>query len=151
MKVIVDTNILIDHFAQRQPYCQTARKLLVLGALGEFELWASSSQITDVFYLMTSGPKKMSPDAAKEALRKLSDVVHICSLGEREVFAALDSTWNDVENACIHQAAVKVGAQAIATRNKKDFALSSIRALDCEDLFARIEAERGIAYAEIGL
>jgi len=149
MRVLVDTNILIDFFAHRDPHYQLARKLLLLGALGEFEIWMSASQMTDVFYLLTSGPNKLDPEEAKQSLRRLRQVVHVCALGEEEVDAALDSTWKDFEDACILQAALKTRSKAIITRNQKDFDKSPIRVFDCGQLFAYLESEKGLAYDEI--
>ena len=149
MRVLLDTNILLDYFAHRDPHYQSARKLMLFAALGEFELWASSSQLTDVFYLLTSGQDKLSSDEAKESLQRLRRIVHVCSMGEEEVDAALLSAWEDFEDACVFQIALKVKAEAIASRNAKDFIRSPIRVLSCEELFAHIEKEKGISYDEI--
>ncbi|MBQ3106415.1 MAG: PIN domain-containing protein [Eggerthellaceae bacterium] len=151
MRLIVDTNIIIDFLARRSPFDESARKLLVLASLGEFELWMSSSQVTDVFFIMTSGPResRLSSDAAKEALRKLRKAVRICSLSENDVDAVLDSPWGDFEDACVHRAALRVKADALVTRNKKDYTRSSVKVLDFDDLFAYLEREKGLAYEEI--
>ena len=42
MRVLVDTNVLIDFLAQRAPFFDEARKLLVFAAMGDYELWALS-------------------------------------------------------------------------------------------------------------
>lgn len=57
MKLLLDTNILLDCMMDRQPFAADARKLLILGALGEVDLWMSPSQFTDAFYLLTEGGK----------------------------------------------------------------------------------------------
>ena len=49
MRVLVDTNVLIDFLAQRAPFFDEACKLLVFAAMGDYELWASASQISDIF------------------------------------------------------------------------------------------------------
>ncbi len=149
MRVLLDTNILLDYFARRDPHYHSARKLLLFAALGEFELWISSSQLTDVFYLLTSGTDKLSSEEAKASLCRLRKIVHVCSIGEEEIDAALSSTWSDFENACVFQAAVKARSQAIATRNAKDFDRSSIRVFSCEELLTRIEKEQGVSYDEV--
>lgn len=149
MRVFLDTNILLDYFAHRDPFFVSARKLLLFSYVREFETWVSASQITDVFYLLTTGPQKISQEEAKCALRKLRTFVHVCSIGEEEVDAALRSSWDDFEDACVLQAALKVKADAIVTRNKKDFFGSPLRVLDCEELFRFMEEERGLVYDEI--
>ena len=49
MKLLLDTNILLDCMMDRQPFAADARKLLILGALGEVDLWMAPSQISDAF------------------------------------------------------------------------------------------------------
>lgn len=51
MKLLLDTNILLDCMMDRQPFAADARKLLILGALGEVDLWMSPSQFTDAVLL----------------------------------------------------------------------------------------------------
>ena len=39
VKVLLDTNILIDFALRREPYFKQARKVMILGYLREIELW----------------------------------------------------------------------------------------------------------------
>ena len=148
-RLLVDTNIVIDALAHREPFDQSAKLLIALAWLGEFELWISVSQLTDLFYVLSDGGKRSQAEQAKRTLQELRRAVRICSVGEREADAALASTWLDFEDSCVHQAAVKMQVDAIVTRNKKDFVLSSVRVLDCDELFALIEAQDHISYTEI--
>ncbi len=150
-RLLVDSNIIIDALVRRAPFDESARLLIALGMLGEFELWVSISQLTDIFYVLSEGGKRSWAEQAKHRMRELRRAVRVCSLGEREADAALASTWADFEDSCVHQAAVKMQVDAIITRNKKDFVLSSIRVLDCEELFALIEAQDHVSYAELAL
>ena len=68
------------------------------------------------------------------------------ALSETDVDAALDSPWSGFEDACVYQCALKVKADAIVTRNQKDFEKSSIKVFDCTGLFAYLEEEKGLVY-----
>ncbi|MGV8082139.1 MAG: PIN domain-containing protein [Coriobacteriia bacterium] len=149
MRILVDTNIAIDRLARRKPFEASAKKLFLLGALGEFDLWIGASQVNDIFFLLTNGPDKVSTEDAKRAIRNLRRHAHVCSLKEADIDAALDSTWGDFENACIYQSAAKLKADAIVTRNQRDFDKSSIKVFDCDELFAYLKEERGLTYDEI--
>lgn len=151
MRVFLDTNILIDYLAHREPYYEAARKTLVLSALGEFEPWMGASQMADVFYLLTAGPEKMDPIAAKGALRRLRQHIRVGSLSEAEIDDALESPWEDFEDACVYQTAVALNVDVIVSRNQKDFLRSSIKVMDCQEFFAFLEEEHGLAYEEIDL
>lgn len=149
MRLLIDTNIVIDLLAHRRPFEDSAKKLFIFGALGEFDLWIGASQITDIFFLLTSGPEKIAVEDAKLALRRLRKHVHICSLNEADVDAALDSTWGDFGDACVFQSALKLKADAIITRNRKEFEKSSIRVFDCEEFFDYLAEDKGLVYEEI--
>lgn len=145
MRLLVDTNIIIDHMEDRVPFSRSAEKLIVLGYLREFDLVMSASQVTDAFYLLTGGRASLA-DEVKQKLKKLRAAVRVCSLGEADIDAALDSTWHDFEDACVYQCALKVKADAIVTRNQKDFEKSSIKVFDCDELFAYLKDEKGLVY-----
>lgn len=63
MRLLVDTNIIIDHLRARNPFVLSAKKLMTLGFLHEFELWISVSQVMDVRCLLADGGK---PSLARE-------------------------------------------------------------------------------------
>ncbi|HIY82381.1 MAG TPA: PIN domain-containing protein [Candidatus Rubneribacter avistercoris] len=150
MRFLVDTNIAIDHMMDREPFSRSASKLITLGFLHEFELGMSSSQITDAFYLLTGGRLSLA-DEVKQKLKTLRGAMRVYSLTEADIDAALDSAWDDFEDACVYQCARKIKADAIITRNQKDFARSSIRVFDCDELFAYLEKEKGLVYDFIPL
>lgn len=149
MRLFVDTNIVVDYLDNREGFSQSARKLMILGFLGEFELWMSASQITDLFYILTNGGRAFQSEKVKGDIRKLRRFMHVCSLGAADVDAALDSTWDDFEDNCLYQCACKTKVDAIITRNKKDFAKSSIKVFDCDGWFAYLEKNEGLTYEEI--
>lgn len=151
MRCLVDTNILMDVYLDRTPFSEPAELMLALGLVGELELWSSSSQITDAFYLLSEGGKRSLADRTRSIIKKTRKGVRVCSVGEQEIDAALDSPWEDFEDACLYQCALKVGADAIITRNKSDYLRSSIKVFDCDELFAYLKLERNIDYGLIDL
>lgn len=149
MNYFVDTNIVVDYLDERPKFFESARKLMILGFLHEFTLWMSSSQVTDLFYLLSNGGRSSEASEVKKSIRDARQFVRICSLAEADVDAALDSTWDDFEDACVYQCALKLKADAIITRNQKDFEKSTIKVFDCDELFAYLATERGLTYEEI--
>ena len=92
MKLLLDTNILLDCMMGRQPFAADARKLLISGALGEVDLWMSPSQFTDAFYLLTEGGKPRLAESVKLRLLKVKRLARICTLGEHDIESALESS-----------------------------------------------------------
>ena len=149
MRVFVDTNIVLDCMADRQPFAADARKLLILGAINEVELWLCPTQLTDLFYLLTDGGKSRMAAEAKSRLATVRKFVHVGLMGEDVIDAALRSSWDDFEDACLYQCALQVKPDVIITRNGKDFERSRIPVLTCAEFFDYLEQEKGLVYEEM--
>ena len=153
MKLFIDTNVIVDFFAQRKPFYDAARKLFLVGMLGEYDMWTGASQITDIYYLLTNAKEgqRLRAEQARQEIIKLRKFVRISAFTEADIDTVLSSTWSDFEDACVYQCACKIKADAIITRNQKDFEKSSIKAFDCDEWFAYLEQTRGLMYEEIPL
>lgn len=151
MRLLVDTNIVIDCLRKRQPFADSAKLLIALGKLGEHELWLSPTQLGDAYYLLTDGGKKSLVGKVRSELYSLREAMGVCSFGEQEADEALGLEWDDFEDALVYEAARSVRADAIITRNQKDFEKSAIPVFDCDEFFSWFAEEHGIRYAEIAL
>lgn len=151
MKLLLDTNVLIDSILSREPFCATADLLLGLGEIGEFDLFISASQFTDALYILSSGGKHAQLEQARNAMKQARNSVHIAALGEADIDAVLASDWEDLEDACVYQAAREVRADAIITRNQKDFEKSSIPVFDCNEFFEWMKQTYGVEYENIAI
>ena len=144
MKLLLDSNIVIDFLAKREPFCESAEKLMLLGKTGDLELWVSTTQANDIFYVLGSG-KSSNAWLVKEKMQKLKTFLRFCGLDEEHFLNALDSSWLDLEDACVHEVAIYLSADAIITRNKKDFEKSTIPVYDCDEFFEFMKAQ-GVEY-----
>lgn len=150
IRALVDTNVLIDFLARREPFYLQSRRLLIFAAMGDYELWMSASQATDLYYILTNGGQKDRAEPCKAALRKLRKVVSVAAPGEREVDAALDSPWTDFEDALICQTAIGIRAQAIVTRNLEDFSQAPLPVFDVDSFCTWMERTHHVSYEEFG-
>lgn len=107
---------------------------LVRWATAEASLCATT--VTTVDYLLT---QSLSRDEARQALRGLLKLFEIAPVNRSVIEKALRSKIEDFEDAILEQATRLVGAEAIITRNTKDFHRSSIKALDPAEPFAALE------------
>ena len=148
-KLLLDTNVFIDALAGRQPYERNAKLILALGMVGEFDLWFSAAQATDIFYILSDGGKASRAEWAKAQLAELRGFANACAFTGEDIDCALASTWRDFEDSCINQIAHKVKPDAVVTGNVKDFALSDFPVFDCDGLFEWIRGKDGVSYCEI--
>lgn len=151
MRLVLDTNILIDFVVEREPYAEAAQLLMLLGYLQEFELWIGTSQITDLIYVLTDGGKASQASAAQNIMRNLKKMIHVYASDEEDYDFVANCSWGDLEDAFVYQTARKVKAEAIITRDMQGFSKSSMPCFSCEKLFKHIEESQGISYAQLML
>jgi predicted nucleic acid-binding protein len=147
--LLLDSNILIDYLAQREPFYGAARKLMILGVLEEARLWISASQINDVFYVVTNGGQASKSTKCQDQLTACRKVINICSVNESDIDAALNAGWQDLEDACVSVCAQKINADFIITRDAKGFKDSPTQALDAQAYFDYLATSKGLTYEEI--
>ncbi len=131
-RVLLDTNIIIDLLAKREPFDQDAKKLFTLADKKKFTLFSSALSIANVSYVLL---KKRKPEETKQILRKLKFLVGILNLDERVINLALnDSEFKDFEDGLQYYSALENNIDIIATRNLKDFQNSNIPAMTAKQL-----------------
>ena len=151
IRVLVDSNVLVDYLSRRGGFYELARRLMIFAEMGDYELWVSSSQVTDIFYVLSNGGRPSCAPAAREALLALRRFVRVCAPGEREVDRALESDWPDFEDALVYQVATSIDASVIVTRNVRDFGRSAVPVRTPEEFFSWMERRNRVLYAEIEL
>jgi predicted nucleic acid-binding protein len=131
MKVLIDTNVVIDAVNNRVPFNVSAEKILLLCAAENFGGLISASCVTDIYYI--SRKYYQNTDKAKEIIAKLFDVFTICDITKADLQKAFNLQVNDYEDAVVAQCASRCGCTAIISRNTKDFEYSPVKALSSDD------------------
>lgn len=150
-KLLLDTNIVIDYLHRRKPFYEKARLLMIAGRVGEFELWMTSAQITDLVYILSDGGSRTLMPQVMEQLRALRTFIDVYAVSSSEVDRMLASAWSDPEDALIFESALKMRADAIISRNQKDFESDLIKVVDCTEFFDWMKKEFDLDYEDIAL
>lgn len=124
---------------------------MIAGRVGEFDLWMSSSQITDLIYILSEGGAQSLIPLVLERLRGLRTFVNIHPASDSEIDRMLASSWKDPEDALLFEVALSIKADALITRNTSDFESGLIKAMDCEEFFDWMLRERGLCYDEVAI
>lgn len=123
-RALLDTNIIIDLLAKREPFDQDARKLFSFADKEKINLFTSALSIANVNYVLL---RKIKPEKAKQILRKLKLLVGILSLDEKVISLALnDNEFRNFEDGLQYYSALENNIEVILTRNLKDFENSKI-------------------------
>mgnify|MGYP003297298177 CR=1 FL=1 len=125
MKVFLDTNVVIDYLAKRQPFAEDANRMITLCCQRGDELCMSALSFTTVYYVL----KKQY--GHQQLLTLLSDMCHlltVCAVDGQIMQQALLSGFTDFEDAVQCYTASACNASVIVTRNVKDFSHSPLLA-----------------------
>ncbi|SHG46888.1 Predicted nucleic acid-binding protein, contains PIN domain [Thermosyntropha lipolytica DSM 11003] len=125
MKILIDTNVIIDYLVDRMPFADHAEQVLELCRSGKVEGFLTASTITDIYYVVR---KAAGREKTLEAIRTLCSILDIADVGKADVLGALELEMKDFEDALIAQCARRIRAECIITRNIADFAASPVPA-----------------------
>lgn len=131
MKILFDTNIVLDVLMDRLPYSDAAVELFSKVEDGTVIGYLCGTTITTVFYLAS---KTVGTVTAHAEIKKLLSLFEVAPVNRYVLESALALNFNDFEDAVIYEAACHVGADAIVTRNQKDFTKSGIPVYSSEEL-----------------
>lgn len=140
MRVIIDTNIVIDALTSRKPWNECAEEIFMIAANHIVDIYITASCATDIYYLVRK--YLHSTEQAKQVMKRLYSLIGILPVTGDECVDALMSSVIDYEDAVVERTAVKAGVDYIITRNVKDYQQGSIRAILPDDFISLIK-ERG--------
>ena len=137
MKVLVDTNVILDVLLDRQPFSEDATRILALVEESKIEGFLCATTVTTVDYLLGRALTAMK---ARSALRRLLDIFEVAPVNRPVLEQALRSEISDFEDAVLEQSGRLVAVDAIVTRNIKDFGKSTVTVLDPVELLSAVDA-----------
>ena len=125
MKLLIDTNVVLDVLLRREPFFRTAAEVLNLTQLDEVREYVSASTITDIYYIANKQMKDR--DAVRDLLKRLLMVVSVAAVSEREIQNALNLAWGDFEDSVQYSVALLNEMDGIVTRNPSDYQEANMR------------------------
>lgn len=126
MKVVIDTNVILDTLARREPFFEQSQAAMQMVAEGAVIGAVTANSISDIYYILR---KHLDGDSIRAALRGLMELLEVLNVGEAECLAALDLPMGDYEDALVACCAQTWKADFVITRNIKDFIASPVRAV----------------------
>lgn len=122
MKVLIDTNVLVDLALAREPWDIDARDLTAAVVRGDVAAVVSSHAISTFHYVV----RRRRREVVDEAVGAVVTIYPLVPLTNRDFADALALGFGDYEDAVHAIAAAKSGADFIATRNGRDFVRSPV-------------------------
>ena len=125
MRVLIDTNVLIDYIANRAPYTDDAEKIIVLCKDNRIEGCVAAHSMMNIFYILR---KSMSVSERKTFLFSLSQITEIIGIDRQKIINAIvNHDFSDFEDCLQAECAKSFSADFIITRNVNVFENSEIK------------------------
>jgi len=118
MKVLFDTNIILDVLLDRKPFSEHASYLMSKVERSEINGFLCATTVTTIHYLLS---KNLDKKNAITSINSIIALFEIVSVNRLVIENALKSKFTDFEDSVLHESARHAGAEYIITRNIKDF------------------------------
>ncbi len=124
MKVLLDTNIVLDLLLQREPFCDDAKVIFELIESNKIEGYLCATTITTIYYLIS---KNSTKNQADNIISQLLQLFNIADVNKNILLKSLDNNGKDFEDSVIYTSAEFFDIKIIITRDKKGFEKSNIK------------------------
>ncbi len=138
MKVLIDTNIMLDVILEREPFVEPATDLLALVEAGRIEGYIAATTITNIFYIVR---KLEGRDVALHAIARMLRGLTLCSVSFQVIQRALVLNLPDFEDGVQLACAVLENLDAVVTRDGNDFQGENFTVLSAASLVAQFISE----------
>ena len=135
MKVLIDTNIILDVLCKRPAFYEDSAKIFKLCEVKKISGVISAISIPNIMYILR---KELDADKTREILDSLMLIFSVADLKADDLKKAADMRFKDYEDAIQSACATRIKANYIVTRNIKDFSESKVTAIKPAELLDRI-------------
>ncbi|WP_035990344.1 PIN domain-containing protein [Leptolyngbya sp. KIOST-1] len=139
MKVLVDTNIVLDVILEREPFVESATDLFALIENGKIQGYIAATTITNIFYIVR---KLEGREVALDAIARLLRGFNLCAVESQVIQRALELNLPDFEDGVQLACAVLGNLDAIAIRDGGDFQGVNFTILSTASLVAQFALEK---------
>ena len=135
IRLLIDTNIVIDLLAKREEFYREAATLFSLADKNMITLTVSALTFANTNYILSKLKKEKE---ARTILRKFKVLVQTLALDDKVTELALnDDNFPDFEDGLQYYSALENEIDIIITRNQKDLKISKIPVMSAKEYLAR--------------
>ncbi|MCM1156809.1 MAG: PIN domain-containing protein [Roseburia sp.] len=132
MKILIDTNIVLDVMLKRGSFYEMSLAILNLAKRDDVDEFVSASAITDIYYLAYR--QLRDKGMVRNLMKELLTVVSVASVSEQEIKNALSLEWNDFEDSVQYSVAYLQEMDGVVTRNPNDYKEAEIKVWKPEEV-----------------
>lgn len=135
--IFLDTNILMDILANRQPFYKSSSEIYKLGLSKKLMLYTSANTISTLHYLLK---KYATEQNVRQSLEEITNVITIIPVDIHIIKKSLKSNYKDFEDAIQIISAQSINnMNCIVTRDIKDYKYAQINVLTPDEFLNNIK------------
>lgn len=131
--ILIDTNVILDVLAKREPFYAPAAALWSAVERGETQGCVSAISFNNTYYILRKYGGKAK---ARTAVRAIRDVFEVVPLDVQILNLSIDSALLDFEDAIQLHSAVRAGAGYLVTRDPADFPTDALAVVTPDEYLA---------------
>lgn len=131
MRVLIDTNVVLDFLQEREPFVANAARLFERIDTGEIEGFIAATTITNIYYIVRRAAGRV---VAQDAITQILSDLNICAVDLEVLEQALALNFQDFEDAVQYSCAIVHNVDAIVTRDASGFVNAEIPVVLPEEL-----------------
>jgi len=131
IRVFIDTDVIIDFLTDRKPFSESAALLFNRIDKNEISGYTSSQSISNLYYILR---KYGSHKRVIQVLAELNRIIGILPVNQKTIRMAMQSGFNDLEDAIQYYCADLGHMDAFVTRNVRDYKEAKLPVVSPETL-----------------
>jgi predicted nucleic acid-binding protein len=133
MRLLLDTNVIVDIVSEREGYTESLQLLRYCEAKFA-EGFISVVSVMDVMYILRKyKPREAGRPTLREAMQIMLAILNTAVIQKSDILGAFTGDMDDYEDAVQANCARRIGADYIVTRNLPDFTASPVPAVSPRD------------------
>ena len=126
MRVLIDTNIIVDFLIKREPFYNMSKQVLMKCTHENMDGFVALHTISNLWYIL----RNEDAITRRKCLKIICLALTVCSTTHDEVYNIIkNEAFNDLEDGLQEACAYSNKIDYIITRNTKDFKNSRIKVL----------------------
>jgi predicted nucleic acid-binding protein len=136
MKLLIDTNVILDALMHREPWADAAGELLLAVAEEKAEGFVTASSFTDLYYILRKHTK--DDEQTRQTLLGLLAVISVLDVNGSDCEKAFELPLGDYEDALQASCAKRHRVDRIVTRNEKHYEGSPVKIALPKDILKKL-------------
>jgi predicted nucleic acid-binding protein len=135
LKIVFDTNIILDVLLNREPFVDLSANIVSFVENKNIEGYLCATTITTLDYLIS---KQTNRNTARIEIQKLLNIFEISEVNAKVLDMSLKSGFRDFEDAVQYYSGECCGVNGLVTRNAKDYKQAKLPIYTPDELYGII-------------